>query len=436
MDSIFSRPFDSISQIKTGREVWKLPVKIVNIWYESDGPCRKHIEMVIMDSNCDRIQIVVPERYIDPWRGKFVEYESYVFNNFKVEDNDLLSRACQNPYKLKWFDGSFVSKENIPPIPNIKYFFKDFAEILTENFHPDDVHDVIGMVHEVTYHQRDENKVAAVGFVLKDNKQVLVECFLCGREAAAFIKGIIHDTGADPNVVIIRNAIYHAAYEFSHVSLGNGSHGTRIITDQSIPEIIDYKTSFPHPQDHVVTIKIRDLETISLVDDEAEYSGVNSNIVQIHQLGDMQQEIACVTLGITEKLCVTRDGWIFEGCAWCGGGVFVSEGYLKCSNDHRNPRVTPRYKLHVQVRHNQDRTTFVISDPACANFFGISVLELKRSLSVVDQVDARFCPLLLDSLLGLKIVAKGKWSPTFKSMFVHSFSIDQDLFDLIETKLP
>jgi hypothetical protein len=137
---------------------------------------------------------VVPERYIDPWRGKFVEYESYVFNNFKVEDNDLLSRACQNPYKLKWFDGSFVSNENIPPIPNIKYFFKDFAEILTENFHPDDVHgmlfiimhfyllillsnysgnnvsDVIGMVHEVTYHQRDENKVAAVGFVLKDNK--------------------------------------------------------------------------------------------------------------------------------------------------------------------------------------------------------------------------------------------------------------------------
>jgi hypothetical protein len=46
---------------------------------------------------------------------------------------------------------------------------------------------------------------------------VLVECFLCGREAAAFIKGIIHDTGADPNVVIIRNAIYHAAYGKSNL---------------------------------------------------------------------------------------------------------------------------------------------------------------------------------------------------------------------------
>jgi hypothetical protein len=49
-----------------------------------------------------------------------------------------------------------------------------------------------------------------------------------------------------------------------------------------------------------------------------------------------------------------------------------------------------RYKLHVQVRHNQDRTTFVISDPACANFFGISALELKRSLSVVCRSHLRY----------------------------------------------
>jgi hypothetical protein len=51
MGSDLSRPFDSISIIRLDREVWKLPVKIVNIWYEKDSPCRKHIEMVIMDSN-------------------------------------------------------------------------------------------------------------------------------------------------------------------------------------------------------------------------------------------------------------------------------------------------------------------------------------------------------------------------------------------------
>jgi hypothetical protein len=51
MDSALSRPFNSISQINTESEVWKLPVKIVNIWHEKDSPCDHHIELVVMDSN-------------------------------------------------------------------------------------------------------------------------------------------------------------------------------------------------------------------------------------------------------------------------------------------------------------------------------------------------------------------------------------------------
>jgi hypothetical protein len=42
--------------------------------------------------------------------------------------------------------------------------------ILFINYHVNNTSDIIGMVHEVTFHQRDENKVAAVSFVLKDNK--------------------------------------------------------------------------------------------------------------------------------------------------------------------------------------------------------------------------------------------------------------------------
>jgi hypothetical protein len=69
-----------------------------------------------------------------------------VLNNFKVEENDLLSRACQNPFKLIWFDGTFISYELFPPIPNVNFFFKDFAEILSENFHPDDTDGMISII--------------------------------------------------------------------------------------------------------------------------------------------------------------------------------------------------------------------------------------------------------------------------------------------------
>ncbi|KAK2450973.1 hypothetical protein QL285_010066 [Trifolium repens] len=437
------------------------------------------------------IQIVVPGAFVDSWGSKLLEYQNYVLNNFKVEDNDLLSRACPNPLKLIWFDGTFISYETVPPIPNINFVFKDFAEILSENFHPDDIHDIIGTVHEVTFHQRKDNRVAAVSFVLQDNKRVLIEFFLWGGLATNFLNGVRHDVGVEPTVVIIRNAIYCAAYDDWPVSLSNGSHGTRIFTDQSIPEIIDFKNSLHERIDPVVTIKIGDMQNIASRESYLDYSGLDCKIIRIDE-AQLEQELSCVTIGVTKKIMVSRYGWTFEGCAWCGRGVFVSEGYLKCSNDHRNPRVTPslyklhievtydeentififsdsacanffgisalelkrslstvcislnfkilegylkcsndhrnprvtpRYKLHIEVTYDEENTIFIFSDSACANFFGISALELKRSLSTDNQVDARFCPLLLDSLLGLRIVAKGRWSPTFRSMFVDSFQV-------------
>jgi hypothetical protein len=35
---------------------------------------------------------------------------------------------------------------------------------------------------------------------------------LIGESATTFLSGIKHDVEAEPNVVIIRNAIYHVAY--------------------------------------------------------------------------------------------------------------------------------------------------------------------------------------------------------------------------------
>jgi hypothetical protein len=58
MQSVLTRPFDEIRDIKVGKEVWKLPVRIVNLWYAKDYLKHKHIEMVLMDSNVS-IQLFV-----------------------------------------------------------------------------------------------------------------------------------------------------------------------------------------------------------------------------------------------------------------------------------------------------------------------------------------------------------------------------------------
>jgi hypothetical protein len=45
-----------------------------------------------------------------------------------------------------------------------------------------------------------------------NTRRVLLECFLWGEQAANFLTGVRHNVGLEPNVLIIRNAIYCAAY--------------------------------------------------------------------------------------------------------------------------------------------------------------------------------------------------------------------------------
>jgi hypothetical protein len=46
----------------------------------------------------------------------------------------------------------------------------------------------------------------------------------------------------------------------------------------------------------------------------------------------------------------------------------------------------PRYKLDIEVTHQEQRSVFVFSDSLCAHFFGISAFELKKSLLVVCYI--------------------------------------------------
>ncbi|KAK2409928.1 hypothetical protein P8452_71198 [Trifolium repens] len=435
MQSLLTRPFDEIRNVNVGREVWKLPVRIVNIWYVRDYLKHKHIEMVLMDSNCDRIQIVMPAAYVRSFSYKLIENQTYILNNFKVEENDLLSRACDHRLKLIWFDGTFISDECVPPIPDRRFFFKDFGEILGRNWHPDDIHDVIGVVHEVTFHQRVSSKLPMVMFVLKNVNQVLLDCLLWGSHATNFLDGIRHDVGVEPSVVILRNMIIHEAYGYSPISLGNGNDGTQIFTDQTIPEILNFIQSLPGTGRSIFTIRIGNMNNSLFVGNDQENLGLVGEIRNLQQLNELTEEFECLTIGTTVKINVARHGWTYEGCAWCSRNVFVSEGVLKCKNNHVNSIVTPRYKLDVEVVHNGQRSVFVFSDSLCAHFFGISAFELKKSLVVEEQRDARFYPLILDNILGLSMVAKVKWNPTFKSSYVQTYSTDDGLVELLESKV-
>ncbi|WJX21408.1 hypothetical protein P8452_10850 [Trifolium repens] len=191
----------------------------------------------------------------------------------------------------------------------------------------------------------------------------------------------------------------------------------------------------PDPCRSIITIRIGNIDNPILVGNDQENLGLDGKFRKLQQINQLTEEFECITIGTTQQIIVSRDGWTYEGCACCSKNVFVSEGVLKCGNGHVNSIVTPRYKLDIEVTHQEERSVFVFSDSLCAHFFGISAFELKKSLLVEEQCHARFYPLIVDDILGLKMVANVKWNPTFRSSYVHSYSTEQTLVELVESKV-
>lgn len=162
------RPLQFIGDITNNKDLWKLAVKIKAKWsVVKDG--KEHLEMLIVDSKGNDIQVIIPTAY-KPMVDKILQENStYTISNFNVLNNDLPFKASEHKYKLKWTGGTAVDVDvhNIPS-PGLK--FKPFAEILTGKWKADLLVHVIGVVQDMGFCQLTEGtgKKLQVNFTMKD----------------------------------------------------------------------------------------------------------------------------------------------------------------------------------------------------------------------------------------------------------------------------
>ncbi|KAI5416641.1 hypothetical protein KIW84_041608 [Lathyrus oleraceus] len=126
-----SRKVDSVKDINDSKETWRLAVRIMDVWSDVNNKGIEHLEMIVMDSLGDRIQVLI-----------------------------------RHDHLLKWKEA--IELQNIPPKG---YFFKDFGEILQGKCKTDRLEDIIGAVSEINHIQSNTpGKKVVVSVVLKDLK--------------------------------------------------------------------------------------------------------------------------------------------------------------------------------------------------------------------------------------------------------------------------
>ncbi|CAK8562296.1 unnamed protein product [Lathyrus sativus] len=89
-----------IADLKLGNNVWKLAIRIVDLWTVTERNGQQHFECVIQDSKYDKIHVVTRNRDFDLWKQRLQEHMTYMVYNGDPLNNDIPLKICENLLKL------------------------------------------------------------------------------------------------------------------------------------------------------------------------------------------------------------------------------------------------------------------------------------------------------------------------------------------------
>ncbi|KAI5417678.1 hypothetical protein KIW84_042333 [Lathyrus oleraceus] len=166
-----SRKVDSVKDINDSKETWRLAVRIMDVWSVVNNKGIEHLEMIVMDSLGDRIQVLICHDHLLKWKEVIKENMTCIINNGSVYNNDFQWKVCDHSKKFVFLGGTTMKAIELQNIPPKGYFFKDFGEILQGKCKTDRLEDIIGAVSEINHIQSNTpGKKVVVSIVLKDLK--------------------------------------------------------------------------------------------------------------------------------------------------------------------------------------------------------------------------------------------------------------------------
>ncbi|KAF1865914.1 hypothetical protein Lal_00033375 [Lupinus albus] len=406
-----SRPFDFTKDVNDSKHLWKIAVRITQLWYVQIPPKPGHLEMILMDSNDD----------FNRWSQSLLENKTYVMHNFNVLRNDLQFKACDHVYRMQFTASTTLKQREFPNIPELEYDFKKFSDIISGNFRSDLLIDVIGVFDKLIFSQTQSN-LKKVIFNMKDFWYLpggVISCTLWEAHAIKFLNFCNNQPSLQPLVILLTNARVKEDNYLPTVS--NSWSGSKLLIDEEITNFQKYKDSFSSISISCETLTQSNtqLSQYSYLsdDDRFLYKAAVKSINEISSLTS-SKDMTCVTFGTTTMFVVGRQGWYYDGCAKCTKKADVKDGPFTCKCGHFNQISIPRYKLEIKVNHEHSCGRFVFWDRQCNDLIGISAYEHKNQMLAEGEDDPNAFPLVLDELLARTLVLHVKVQSSYNQSFV------------------
>ncbi|KAI5392407.1 hypothetical protein KIW84_076988 [Lathyrus oleraceus] len=235
-----SRKVDSVKDINDSKETWRLAVRIMDVWSVVNNKGIEHLEMIVMDSLGDQIQVLIRHDHLLKWKEVIKENMTCIINNGSVYNNDFQWKVCDHSKKIVFLGGTTMKAIELQNIPPKGYFFKDLGEILQGKCKTDRLEDIIGAVSEINHIQSNTpGKKVVVSVVLKDLKGNCINCNLWEIYGSKFLT-YYNDPKNNGAIVIL---LTHAMVKDGQVS--NAWSGSKLLINEDIPEIQDFMSKLP-----------------------------------------------------------------------------------------------------------------------------------------------------------------------------------------------
>ncbi|XP_058784048.1 uncharacterized protein LOC131658811 [Vicia villosa] len=196
-----------IKDLVKGNQVWKMLIRVVDMWVVIEKNGQQHLEMVIQDGKGDKIHVTTWKRDFQDWIEVVKEHETFYLYNGEPVDNDGPFKVCFNPLKLIFNGGTTMTKADIPEIPTHKYNFHPIEHFLKGNYKHDMLYDVIGVLQDVLKTQMGGGgRKSCVNITLRDVEGNVIELALWGDYGKQFINYTTPDNFSGPTIIILTHA--------------------------------------------------------------------------------------------------------------------------------------------------------------------------------------------------------------------------------------
>ncbi|KAK2370884.1 hypothetical protein QL285_083889 [Trifolium repens] len=414
-----SRSCDHIKDLNDKKEVWKLAVRIDDIWSNTKSS-KEYAEMVIRDMKGDSIHVLFgPEEY-KKRKDEFaalMKLKTCLMSNFRLQPNDDKFKLTPHPFKLHIISGTTIKPNDMPTMPDYFFKFMKFDDIKSMTFREDILVDVIGAVHEIGSAQTTASTGKLnISFRIKDLSGTVLDCILWESVASNFMEYCKNRTEEGPMIMIIRRARLQKPTVRYPLQISNAWNGTKLIINQDIPDINEFKKSLPADNSYATQNKMMSFSSQRFASSAGgSQMTPEDNFIQNYRI----LKLSDIMRLPKDEICVT----------------VVKTTCLKPSDRHKTADPILRFRIDVQVSDGDDKTKFVFWDNSCIDLLGVTASELQKQMLEDGVTDPLEYPENFDEMMGRTFAFRVKWQKDWKACSVLECKDSKVLVSRIQKEL-